>query len=563
MISRHSLREDAPAADERIEDDLPDRTLLRRYVTQNSEAAFARIIHRHLGLVYATCRREAGDLDLAEDAAQAVFLILAKKAPRLRGGDGLAGWLFQTARLTARNAVRQERSRLRREQAAADALRREEPPPGDPGKDDHSWEAIEPHINAAVARLRPADREAVLLRFFEGRNLAEVGAQLGVSENTARMRVARAVERMRRHLAREGAILGGAALAVLLTDHAAEAAPAATLAAALPIAATQVGHLAMGLAAANAIQLAQGALHTMWMKTVTACASVFAVAAVATAVAATSYYNRLSEVDWTDSSTSGVNLNFQQGLTGWYKAAPNSSAPDYAIQADPSGPAPHQASAFLTARVAHPYSYGTLMQGVRADRYRGKRVRLSAQLRTANVPGEAGLWIRLDAPKDIRAWNMAQRPIRGTTPWRRYSYVLDVPADAQGMAYGCDLTGTGKVWLADVQLEVVPESTPATPDISEAAHGDTDRVIDLWELGIEHRYQKEAAAAHQILADPNAWPSERCMALESLASAQMQLGRRSEARAALAQFDTERQGLEIIHDVVTESKDLHKKLDRA
>lgn len=71
--------------------DTPDGTLLRLYVERRSEAAFGLLVRRHLNLVYVTCLREAGNAALAEDAALSVFLILARKAPTLRGGTGLAG----------------------------------------------------------------------------------------------------------------------------------------------------------------------------------------------------------------------------------------------------------------------------------------------------------------------------------------------------------------------------------------------------------------------------------------------------------------------------------------
>lgn len=551
----------APGADEP-----PDAALLRRYVRHKSEAAFARLIRRHLGLVYATCRREVGDPELAEDVTQAVFLILANKAPRLHGGDGLAGWLFQTARLAARNAVRQESGRLRREQELVEQettrrLREGTARTADHGDQDHPWQAVEPLLNEAVARLRPRDREAILLRFFEGRGLAEVGAQLGVSENAARMRVSRALERLHRSLVHHGAVLGGSvALAALLTDKAAQAAPASALAAVLPLAAS-TGFLPTSLIAAKVSHLTQGVLHAMWMKTVTTFASLFTVAVTLTAVAvAADYHNRLSGMDWTPIATAGRNLSFQHGLDGWGKAAPNSDAPDYTIRVDPRGPALGLPSALLSANTAHPHGYGTLIQGIRADLYRGKRLHFSASLRTEGVAQGAGLWLRLDEQKGVHAWNMGAHPIKGTTGWRRYGYVLDVPADAQGMAFGSDLTGTGKVWLADVRLEAVGKGVPVTPEPGGKPAGDTARVVGLWGLGRAGHYEQEEVAARAILADPQAPPAERCTAREALAFCERRLGRTNDARAALARFGAERVGLPVDPGVVAEARRLDARM---
>ena len=88
-----------------------DGRLLRQYREQGSQAAFARLAARHLGFVYATCLRETGDAAQAEDAAPAVFLLLARKAPALRPEQSLSGWLFQTARFAAKNARRREARR--------------------------------------------------------------------------------------------------------------------------------------------------------------------------------------------------------------------------------------------------------------------------------------------------------------------------------------------------------------------------------------------------------------------------------------------------------------------
>jgi len=102
-----------------------DGRLLREYAEHGSQAAFARLVERYLRLVYSACLRETGEAGPAEDAAQAVFLLLARKAPSLKGRASLAGWLFAASRLVSRNAVRQERRRRRQEQKAM-----EDPLPG-------------------------------------------------------------------------------------------------------------------------------------------------------------------------------------------------------------------------------------------------------------------------------------------------------------------------------------------------------------------------------------------------------------------------------------------------
>jgi len=268
-----------PEAEELTEaDGLSDRALLRQYVERRSEAAFSRLVRRHLSLVYATCRREVGDPETAEEVAQAVFLLLARKAPALRAEAGLAGWLFQTARFAAKNALRREARRQRHEREAAEMMHGE-------AAGDGFWKQIEPHLNDALAALGAADREAVLRRFFEGESLAEIGARLGLSENAAQMRVARAVEKMRRHLSREGVTLAGVALAALLAERAAPASPASCLAAALHLA-PPPGILAPppGPSGAHLHQFTQGVWKAMWIKTATTTTLIAATFAGAVAV---------------------------------------------------------------------------------------------------------------------------------------------------------------------------------------------------------------------------------------------------------------------------------------
>ena len=200
-----------------------DGDLLRRYVATRSEAAFAELGRRYAGLVYATCLRETQDRALAEDAAQGVFLLLSQKAGALQRSETIAGWLYVAARNVARNLMKQERRRLMHEASAALAAAPEEE------IGNALWERIEPHLHDALDRLKPEDREAVLLRFVAERSFAEVGSRLGLSENTARMRVGRAVEKIRAHLGKVGIAASAAALAMLLEERAAQAAPARLL----------------------------------------------------------------------------------------------------------------------------------------------------------------------------------------------------------------------------------------------------------------------------------------------------------------------------------------------
>src|SRR5688500_376122 len=99
-----------------------DRELLKAYVEDSSQAAFAALVERYIDFVYSACLREVRDAALAEDVTQVVFLLLARKAATLRAGTVLPGWLFQTARFAGKNALRQQEQRRQREQRAAEEM---------------------------------------------------------------------------------------------------------------------------------------------------------------------------------------------------------------------------------------------------------------------------------------------------------------------------------------------------------------------------------------------------------------------------------------------------------
>ena len=198
-----------------------DAELLRRYVDDRSEAAFAELVHRHLTLVYyAALRRTGGDAHRAEDIAQAVFTALARQAGSLREHPALTGWLYTTTRRVAAKAARTEHRRQTREQAAH--LMSELAPDPAAGAD---WERLRPVLDAALDELSDGDREAVLWRCWEGRAYAEIGAALRVSEDAARRRVDRALDRLRDALAKRGLTSTAAALATALAGQATLAAP--------------------------------------------------------------------------------------------------------------------------------------------------------------------------------------------------------------------------------------------------------------------------------------------------------------------------------------------------
>ena len=199
---------------------LDDQQLLRRYVTEGSEAAFGELVARHVDLVYSTALRRAdGDAHLAQDVAQLVFTDLARKARSLPKGVVLPGWLHRASRYATAQLLRTEHRRRAREQEAVvmNTLNSEAAP---------DWGRIHPLLDEALDELGPADRDALVLRFFDQRSLTEVGHALGSNEEAARKRVARALEKLRASLVRRGVTTTAAALSTVLAMNAVQGATA-------------------------------------------------------------------------------------------------------------------------------------------------------------------------------------------------------------------------------------------------------------------------------------------------------------------------------------------------
>lgn len=108
--------------------------------------------------------------------------------------------------------------------------------------------------------------------------------------------------------------------------------------------------------------------------------------------------------------------------------------------------------------------FGTLMQSILPGEYAGKRIRLSAQVKSEDIESWAGLWLRVDGKGrgSLQFDNMRDRPIEGTTSWNRYEIVLDVPEEATNVAFGILVSGAGTVWMDDLEIEIVSDSTPKT-----------------------------------------------------------------------------------------------------
>ena len=200
---------------------MDDRTLLREYATSNSEAAFETLVSRHIRLVHSAALRQMRDSHWAEEVTQVVFIILAQKAGRISAETILSGWLIKTTRFVA---LAQTRAAARRRQYEQESHMQSENQLNPP---DPLWEEISPLLDEALVQLGDKDRQAVMLRFFEDRSLTEVGRSLGIAEDAARMRISRALEKLRCFFLKRGVTASVAIIAGALTANSVQAAPVA------------------------------------------------------------------------------------------------------------------------------------------------------------------------------------------------------------------------------------------------------------------------------------------------------------------------------------------------
>jgi serpin B len=251
-----------------------DAELLEAYARGGDESAFDQLVARHAAKAFAAAMRVLGDRHAAEDASQATFLLLARKAESIGPGLAVSGWVFRTAGFIAGDQARARSRRRAREEAAMQSRPKTSPHP----ERERAWRELSPELDAAVGELPAGYRDAVVLRHVDGLSQSETARELGISESAVSMRVSRGLERLREKLAQRGVVLSTSLLALLLGERAGGAGGVSEL-----VSSIQAVCRGTAEASVSARAMMEGAMRTMrWrkLKYVAAAAAVLIAAAL-------------------------------------------------------------------------------------------------------------------------------------------------------------------------------------------------------------------------------------------------------------------------------------------
>jgi RNA polymerase sigma factor (sigma-70 family) len=236
---------------------LTDGQLLEGFVSRRDQAGLAALVHRHGPMVWGVCRRVLGNHHDAEDAFQATFLVLVRKAASVIPREVVANWLYGVAYRTALKARATVARRKGRERQVT------EMPEPEAARQDLCGD-LQPLLDEELSRLADKYRAVLVLCDLEGKTRKEAARQLGVPEGTVAGRLARARALLAKRLAQRGVTLSGAALAAVLSQEAAAGVPAAVVLSTIKAAGLfAAGRAATGVISAKAVALTEGVLKSM------------------------------------------------------------------------------------------------------------------------------------------------------------------------------------------------------------------------------------------------------------------------------------------------------------
>jgi RNA polymerase sigma factor (sigma-70 family) len=455
-----------------------DAHLVERFVTSHDEAAFELLVRRHERLVLNVCRRVLPDSHDAEDAFQATFLVLVRKAASIGKRDSVAGWLYRVAYRVALRARSRSAGRAAREKPADLAAL---PAPEAP---DAVWRELRPLLDQEVSHLPEKYRVPVVLCYLESRTYDEAARELGCSRGTLSARLTRARELLRRRLARRGLTLSSALLAALLVERSATAAAPAGLAEAALRAATT------GVVSAEVLSLTQGALHVMFVtKLKTLAGAVLAVAIVG----------------------AGTGVLVHRAAFG--QPGP---APDEQRAEEPPPPGPQTSGLDQSNRPAPPALPGAAAAAASPWRQRADLVTGTDHVMSVAFSPDARLLVTGSQDGSVSLWDVSSgKEVRRFRPGGEVFSVAFSP-DGKVLAAGGGARGkAGEVRLWDAasgketalrEHDDLVVSVAFAPDGRVLATGGRDGAVTLWDVGQFRRRagsRGKATAIYSVAFSPD------------------------------------------------------------
>src|SRR5262249_51721501 len=416
----------------------PDSEVFARWVDERDETSFELLVWRHGPMVLGTCRRVLGRTPDADDAFQATFLTLIRKAGQVRAGTSVGGWLHRVA---FRVALRVHACRPSLAPLTADL-------PGQPD-DRADWSDVRAALDEEIDALPQRFRAVFVMCQLQGKSNAEAAGELGCAVGTIESRLFTARRRLRARLSRRGITLSAAAGAVVPPS---------------PVGAAP--GRAPGPAPAHPVSLCPKGVLPMSLSLKVAAPALVALALVAAPGSAAPPAKGGPKDKPADAPPAADPM--KPGLPkGWGGGAFGMG--EYVLGIDTKTVKSGKAAAFI--RADKPGNGATLTQMVAPGEFNGKRVRLSAQVKTKGTDPGAGLWMRIDTPDGTAGFdNMSSRMIKGDNDWTTAEVVLEVHEKATAIAFGLILFGgKGTVWIDDIKLEAVGKDVKLTAEPTDPA----------------------------------------------------------------------------------------------
>ncbi len=449
---------------------ISDRELILRFAQENDQTAFATLVRRYSGMVFSVCRRTLPNVQDAEDACQATFLVLMRKAAAGQWRQSLANWLYTTARKIAANARLAAQRRARREGKAAvpEAVH-----PADQITGRELLAALYEELDKLSARYR----DPLVLCYLEGLSREEVATRLGIPAATVKKQLERGRKKLGDALIRRGCDVGAGLLAVAVVASTAGAAPPRLIETVL--ASASVSPPAAVTALAKGVIMNALVSKTIPFVLALVTAGMLGIGMAAMKLPADSQPTSTTARAQPADKAADTPPATQAGLPpGWFGGSGNADAYESGI--DRKVVKEGKIAAYVRMKDSKDGEFGTLAQSFLARAYRGKRVRLSAQFKTKEVKTGTGLWMRIDGKdKTLGFDNMADRRLSGTGDWKKLQIVLDVSDKANVITIGMLLAGDGHVWVDDFKVEVVGKDVATTAkatDVDSEGAGEVDGI---------------------------------------------------------------------------------------